>query len=275
MSHVTWFLESVRQRPISTAAAIVVPAQLTYWVASELIGHSTAIELWDVFSLIMGCAVANVFTWLAGARTPRQLLILAGATAWSLRLSWHLGRRAFRGFQDERLSGMRATRRGRLMWCFSQSAWILLSLLPVWAVCVRSKGVRPIRDIDRMLFASAAVFLVLESVADEQKAKFCRNRAGRKYCATGLFSVVRYPHYACEIGFWLCMTSAAFRSARPFHRFLLPLCPLFVYLILSQVSVPFGDAAVRKRTSLRQFMEYMKLPAFIPRSQNENDVRYQ
>ena len=205
--------------------------------------------------------------WLAlsgsGAWTARAL-IGALATAWGLRLAWHLWRRVRSEAEDGRYLALRqywhGDQRKFLAFFQFQALLVVLFSLPLAAV-VAHPDPSPLQ-----LAAAAALWLVSvlgESLADAQLARFRADPANRgRTCDRGLWRYSRHPNYFFEWLHWCAWALAAFGGPLVWLGLL---GPVLMYLFLRFISgIPFTEQQAL-RTRGDDYREYQRrTPMFFP-----------
>lgn len=125
----------------------------------------------------------------------------------------------------------------------AQGVWAFVCLLPVTAVHgTRAAAVGARLGVAGAACVSAALaFVAAEAVADKQKDDHYKDPSKKgKPCIDGLYSVVRFPNYAAEIGFWSSIAAAAAVAANGVVLKSAPLAvaasPAFTYFLLTRAS---------------------------------------
>jgi steroid 5-alpha reductase family enzyme len=167
----------------------------------------------------IGFLVVALRTLASAEVSPAKILLVAMVAAWSVRLSWHLHRRAMGKPEDPRYQAFRQRFGAARYWWVSffqvfmlQGALLLLVSAPLQcALAVR--GADPWRWND---LAGAAVWLVgflVEAVGDAQLQAFRDDPSKRgTVLDTGLWRYTRHPNYFGDAllwwGFGLCAVDA-------------------------------------------------------------------
>lgn len=167
----------------------------------------------------------------AGFADPRLDLVAALVVAWGVRLTYNFARRGgYRsGGEDYRWAVVRARLGPRGFAVFNatfiapfQNALLLLLVAPMHVMWQHRD--RPLAPVELALAAVFALFLLGETLADQQQwdfhaAKARASAAGeplpRGFLDAGLFRVSRHPAYFCEMGMW--WTVYAFAVAASGH----------------------------------------------------------
>lgn len=113
-----------------------------------------------------------------------------------------------------------------------------------------------------------AVGFFIEALADHQKSNFRANpdNAGQ-FISTGLWSVVRHPNYLGEIILWSGLGIAALPSLRGLERWSALVSPVFISLLLTQVSgIPMLEKSGFKRWGAdSRYQQYLRnTPRLLP-----------
>lgn len=184
------------------------------WLLSLLTDeHGWIDRLWSI-------APVGYAVWFAaaGGFTLRGIVMAACVAAWGLRLTWNFARKGgYRlGGEDYRWNVIRE-RMNRWQWalfnifyiCLSQNALLLAFVFPAAAAAGPEHA--PFGTIDVVATALFAVFLLGESIADEQQWRFHEDKRKRReagepiekpFLTTGLFRYSRHPNFFCEMGMW-------------------------------------------------------------------------
>lgn len=222
------------------AAALSAAMALAWSIAERSGNHGWVDTLW---SFAVGAAgVAGALLPASGAPwPPRQALVAALASAWSLRLGLHILRRTLRGQDDPRYAQLRrewgeAAPR-RLFWFLQVQALAALAL--VIAVIAAAHNPLP-----RLGFGDAlgiTLFLVAlcgAAVADVELARFRADPGNRgQVCDRGLWGLTRHPNYFFEWLGWLAYPAIAIdlSGAYPWG-FAALVAPALMYVLLVHAS---------------------------------------
>ncbi|TFD91639.1 DUF1295 domain-containing protein [Cryobacterium lactosi] len=161
-----------------------------------------------------------VFAGAGGLTDPRLVLMAVLGTLWGLRLTFNFARKGgYRpGGEDYRWAALRHRMRRRRFALFNavfisgyQNLLLLLITLPAWVALANPRT--PFGAADLVAAGLFLVFLVGESVADQQQWDFQRSRSVLRasggtdpgFLRTGLFRYSRHPNYFCEIAQWWVM----------------------------------------------------------------------
>ncbi|MEE4117045.1 MAG: DUF1295 domain-containing protein [Marinilabiliaceae bacterium] len=201
----------------------IIAASLCFMVSTLAKNYSQVDKLWSIIPL--------VYVWIISYRSgfePRILLMAALVSLWGIRLSYNFSRRGgyswkfWTGEEDYRWAVLRKKRElsGALRWhafnllfiSFYQMGLILLITLPA----LKSIDGSPLSAVDFLLAALVLMFIVIETVADQQQWNYHKNKnqilssgtsdekEGIKgFIDTGLWGIVRHPNYSAEQAIWI------------------------------------------------------------------------
>jgi steroid 5-alpha reductase family enzyme len=216
-------------------------------------------------------------------RPSRGFALACVVSAWGARLSAHLFTRVLRLGKDERLDFLFPGRGDPPLggpslfplklagfWA-AQGAWAWVCLLPVTVLHGNPAAATGRLGVAGAACAAAALaFVATEAVADSQKNRHYEDASKKgKPCTEGLYSVVRYPNYAAEIGVWTSLALAA--ATAPGVLASAPLAvaasPLFTYSLLAYGSgiPPLEEAHERKYGTDDEFRRWKReVPRLFP-----------
>lgn len=199
---------------------------LVCFVVGELTGNNSQVDkLWSIVPAFYVGYVAAQSDW-----SPRLSLMFILVLAWAVRLTYNFSRRGgyhwipWKGEEDYRWTVLRQNPllKSRVRWslfnllfiCGYQNTLILLFTLPT--IVAWQGADTPLHLLDYLAAGLIILFLVIETVADQQQWNFQNEKyryinAGQKlpeqyakgYCDTGLWAWVRHPNYAAEQAIWL------------------------------------------------------------------------
>lgn len=199
-----------------------VAAFITFLVSTFSNNYSQVDKLWSLIPLVYAWIVA-----VKGDFEPRLALMATLVSLWGFRLTYNFNRRGgyswkfWTGEEDYRWSILRAKPEFQASWKWTlfnfffisgyQMALIMLFTLPI----LKAMNGRPIGVWDYLLAALFLVWLVIETIADQQQWHFHleKNRRirenidlgqkyGRGFVRQGLWSLVRHPNYTAEQAIW-------------------------------------------------------------------------
>ena len=220
-----------------------------------------------IVDVLWSFGLASSALWLAltgsGAWTARVLVGVL-ATAWGVRLCFHLWRRVRSEPEDGRYRALRQYWHGdqrRFLAFFQfQALLIVLFSLPLAAVVAHPEP--------SLLQLAAAVALWLvsvlgESLADAQLARFRANPANRgRTCDQGLWRYSRHPNYFFEWLHWCAWAISAIGAPLAWLGWL---GPVLMYVFLRFISgIPFTEQQAL-RTRGDDYRDYQRrTPMFFP-----------
>ena len=198
-------------------------ALLCFIVSSVSNNHSQVDKLWSLLPL--------VYTWVIGMKSgmePRLIFMAIVVSVWGLRLSFNFSRRGgyslkfWSGKEDYRWPVLKSRPEFAAQWKWAlfnllfislyQLGLVLLITLPV----LKSMGGKPISWTDYLLAGLVLVFVVIETIADQQQWNYHKEKNQLKangaplpekyqkgFVDSGLWGVVRHPNYAAEQAIWI------------------------------------------------------------------------
>jgi len=240
--------------------AVSALVMLALWARQLRTRNANAVDVaWSVLLAGASCAAAIH----ADGDATRRVLVGALASAWGLRLAWHLWRdRVQSGVpEDGRYRALRAhwgksAPLGFLGVYLAQAVVVALFAVPIH---VASSG----GALDAWAAAGAALWLVSvagETIADRQLADFRADPRQRgQVCRVGLWRYSRHPNYFFEWLHWFSYVLIARGAALSW------IGPALMLLLLLRVSgIPWAEAqALRSRGE--RYREYQRTTsAFVP-----------
>jgi len=191
--------------------ALLVLGVIAWGVATARANVGLVDIFWSLFILL-----AAIICVLGSTPVTRGWLVLALASAWSLRLAVFLAARNWSAPEDRRYRAIRARNEPGFAW---KSLYLVFGLqaLLAWLVAAplaaAVAGTAPIGILD---FAGAAIVvfgIAWEAIADAQLASFRAGRGGTGgVMDRGLWRYSRHPNYFGEFcvwwGFYLIAASA-------------------------------------------------------------------
>lgn len=211
---------------LTQLAWIMLGIGLLCFVVSEWSGNYSQVDkLWSIVPIFY-------VAYVAAASGFNNRLCLMGILVglWGIRLTYNFARRGayvwppWAGEEDYRWSILRQQAHFQPRWRFTlfnlffislyQNALILLFTLP--SIVAWQGQETPLNWLDCVAAALFMLFLVLETVADQQQydfqtEKYRRIKAGepldddyaRGFRSSGLWGLARHPNYTCEQAIWL------------------------------------------------------------------------
>ena len=235
------------------AAGFVVTAATKSHKVTDLTGTAAFVaSAWATHAASSASTSASSTSSSLLLRPTRGFALACVVSAWGARLSAHLFSRVLRLGKDERLEflfpgegdpplgGPSAFPLKLAGFWAAQGAWAWVCLLPVTFVHGSPAAARGKLGVaGAACVAAALAFIAAEAVADSQKTRHYKDPSEKgKPCTRGLYSVVRFPNYAAEIGVWASLAAAA--ATAPGVLASAPLAvaasPLFTYGLLAHGS---------------------------------------
>ena len=197
--------------------------------------YSTVDRLWSILPAIY------VLVWMQDyMHNPRFVIAGIIVIAWALRLSLNFARRGGYGFnwkegftgEDYRWEVLREKIPNRFIFeifnLFFISAFQLILVfmitLPLYFV---GQYDAPLGNADYLLFGLQILFLVLETIADNQQYKYYKERDSKEFKDSprhqlgfntfGLWKHSRHPNYVCEMSQWVVVALYLFTLTGTWH----------------------------------------------------------
>ncbi|MDD6241461.1 MAG: DUF1295 domain-containing protein [Eubacteriales bacterium] len=211
--------------------SIIAGASALYcFVVGEITKNTSQMDkLWSLLPIVYVWVIAG-----RGGMKPRLIMFAVLVTLWGMRLTMNFARKgAYRlkfweGKEDYRWAVLRKNPilGNKFVWplfnlffiSLYQNALVLAITLPALAVMSSEAS---LMWVDFLVFGLAFLFLLLETVADEEQRKFYQKRnallkEGKKleelpspynrgFNTKGLWSMSRHPNYCGEQGCWLSL----------------------------------------------------------------------
>ena len=269
---------SPNQKETLLILVIVCGSSALYcFVVGELTRNNSQMDkLWSLLPI--------AYTWIIAIKSgfnPRQVIYAILVTFWGIRLTINFARKGayslkfWSGEEDYRWKILR-TKKGlnnRFVWALFdlffisiyQNALVLAMCLPSFAAM---DSVAPIGLFDYIAFCGAILFLLLETVADEQQMFFHTTKRkmlnegksleelpepyNKGFNTLGLWNRSRHPNYLGEQGFWLTLyfvTLGAHAVSYGFFSWSIvgPLLIVFIFL---------GSSNLQESISSEKYPEY-------------------
>ena len=202
---------------------------------------------------------------VAGGMSLRLIVMTSLVVLWGARLTWNFTRKGgYRlGGEDYRWGVIKA-KMTRVQWalfnvfwiCIFQNAILLGMVLPAWVGA--SPGAAPWGWLDTVATALFALFLVGESVADQQQWRFQEDKRRRReagdtiergFLTTGLFRYSRHPNFFCEMGMWWAFYLYSVAAGAPW----LNVTVVGVLVLTAQFQ---GSTSMTEKLSLEKYPDY-------------------
>lgn len=259
----------------------LVTASLCFLVSSITRNYSQVDKLWSIMPI--------VYVWVICFQSgfePRLMLMAGVVTVWGFRLTYNFSRRGgyklrfWEGEEDYRWPVLRSKPEFAAGWkwllfnllfiSFYQMALILLMTLPA----LRSFGGGPVTLVDYLIAGVAIVFIIIETVADQQQWNFqsekhrllesgepLPDKYRRGFVDHGLWGLVRHPNYASEQSIWIVFYFFSVSATGMWLNWSVMGAVLLILLFL-------GSSNFSEEISMNKYPEYAEyrksVPRFIP-----------
>jgi steroid 5-alpha reductase family enzyme len=248
------------------SALVILAAVLVVWAISVKIKDASIVDVFWGFGFVLVAWVARLVA--GGDWTLRRTLLLVAATAWGLRLTWHLGRRNLGKGEDFRYRAMRK-KHGDKFWLVSlrtvflfQGLMIFIVSLPLQVGLMRHDDRSEITALVLAGFVVWCIGVGFETLGDLQLKRFKANPANKgTILATGLWAWTRHPNYFGDSVAWWGMWLIA-ASVLPGIPTIV--APIVMTILLRRVSgVPMLEYTMRKRPGYDAYIA--QTSPFVPR----------
>lgn len=201
----------------------LIAALACFLISTISKNYSQVDKLWSLIPIVYVWVVC----WNSGFES-RMVLMSVLVTIWGLRLTYNFSRRGgyslkfWEGEEDYRWAVVRSKPEFQAPWkwvafnfffiSFYQMGLILLFTLPI----VKSMDGSPLSWVDYLLAGIFILFVVLETIADQQQwtfqnEKYKQLKNGEKlsgmyeegFLQKGLWGIVRHPNYSAELAIWI------------------------------------------------------------------------
>lgn len=256
----------------------ICAAAIVYcFVVGEITGNNSQVDkLWSVLPVVYLWVIAGY-----GEFTPRLLLMAILVTAWGARLTFNFSRHGaykwkfWTGKEDYRWEVLRKKPEFQPRWKWTlfnlffisgyQNVLILLFTLP--AIVALQYSDTPLGIFDFFVAAAMLLFLIFETIADNQHWKFQsekwrRINAGEKltgdyekgFLDKGLWSLSRHPNYFGEQGVWISFYFFSVVASGQWLNW--SIAGALLLIVLFQGSANFGEEISSGKYPL--YKEYQK-----------------
>lgn len=227
----------------------------------------------------------SLYTFLASPdHNLRQILLTTMVCIWSIRLVSYLYRRD-KITSHRKLSATKGRPLAMFTFWAAQALWCIFTVLPIIFVnsnyapgmgydtpighISKPRVLQPkygtwdyhiLNRMDVIGMLTWAIGLVIESVADYQKAKFRANPAKKQpFIDTGLWKYSRHPNYLGEMLVWLGIYLSAYNVLHGWQHIAV-LSPIFVLITLTSVTgIPLlEESAERQFGNIPGYQEYKR-----------------
>ncbi len=243
--------------PLTSALALALALGVLCWLLSLLTREYSWVDrLWSLTPPLF----ALHFAGHAGFADVRLNVMAGLAVAWGARLTWNFARKGgyAPGGEDYRWAEVQR-RLGPVGFQVLNATFIgpLQNLLLLGlAVPAYYAGGAPLGATDAVALALFLLFLLGETVADEQQWRFQKSKKAAReaglphppFLTRGLFRYSRHPHYFCEQALWWSFYLFSVASAGWLHPGILgPLCLTLLFQ---------GSTALTEQISLKRYPSY-------------------
>jgi len=260
-------------------SAIIV---LCFLVSEITRNYSQVDKLWSLMPI--------AYSWITVASfpSPRLFIMAALVTIWGLRLSYNFSRKGgyniipWKGEEDYRWKVMRENLmlRGRVRFglfnlffiSFYQNILILLFSTPLLLAAISQD--KPLTIIDFLAAAFMLLFIITESLADNQLFRFHQEKKQgenelsrykeslrKGFMTEGFWKYVRHPNFVSEQAIWICFYFFGVAASGQWINLTLTGSLLLVLLFI-------GSSQLTESISSKKYPEYdvyqKKVPKFLP-----------
>lgn len=218
-----------------TLTILIIATIVSFFYGLFTRNYSTVDRLWSILPAVY------VLVWMQDyMHNPRFVIAGIIVIAWSLRLSLNFARRGGYAFnlkegftgEDYRWETMREKIPNRFVFelfnLFFISAFqlvlVFMITLPLYFV---GRYDAPLALTDFILFGLHAMFLMLETIADNQQYRYYTERDSKEFKNSprhqlgfntfGLWKHSRHPNYVCELSQWVIVALYLFNVSGTWH----------------------------------------------------------
>lgn len=232
---------------ISLAAVCLV--MLLVWVWAMRIDNAGVVDVFWAFNFTV---IAGIVLTLSKGNEWRRWLVCVLAIVWSLRLTFHLGKRVLMHLDDEegRYKQLRKEWNHRLalkLFLFFQAqafsnVWLAF---PFFIIANNNSS-----SLSWLEVVGAIVWflsIIGEAIADRQLRRFREHTANHgKVCNAGLWHYSRHPNYFFQLMIWIGVFLFALNSDYGWMAMISPLT--VAYLLFKVTGIPLTEEqAIRTR----------------------------
>jgi steroid 5-alpha reductase family enzyme len=219
MPAVSWLYDGgvvyARADPLVFAVSVCAAFAAACWLVSVLTGNYSQVDrLWSLAPPLYACH----FAARAGFANPRLNLIALLVVLWGTRLTYNFARKGGYRWHGEDYRWPELRQRLGPAWfqllnatfvAPYQNLLLLLIVLPAYVAW--QAGATPLNALDAAAALAFIVFLLGETIADQQQWRFqcekhARKAAGERieveFLTAGLFRYSRHPNFFCEQAMW-------------------------------------------------------------------------
>lgn len=259
----------------------IIASAICFITSTLTANYSQVDKLWSIMPVI--------YSWIiciqSGYET-RLVLMATVVSLWGIRLTFNFARRGgysikiWTGEEDYRWPLLRRKPEFAKSWkwtlfnllfiSFYQMGLILLITLPA----LKSLGASPLTWIDIVIAAIAIIFIIIETIADQQQWNFQKEKkrlqeAGlplpdkykKGFVNSGLWGLVRHPNYASEQSIWIVFYFFSVSATGLWLNWSVIGAILLILLF-------YGSSNFSESISMGKYPEYAeykeKIPRFVP-----------
>jgi steroid 5-alpha reductase family enzyme len=243
---------------------------LCFVVSTITQNYSQVDKLWSIMPIVYAWITAWQADW-----ESRLLIMALLVTIWGVRLTYNFYRRGgyhwkiWAGEEDYRWSVLRQRKEfnSPIKWMlfnlFFISIYQMLLILLFTIPIVKCMGGDPLSIVDWILATFFILFVVIETIADQQQWSFQNNKKRypkkcRGFLDTGLWGIVRHPNYAAEQAIWIVFYFFSISATGVWVNWSIIGCILLVFLFK-------GSSDFSESISLGKYPEYKEYQKSIPR----------
>lgn len=217
----------ISENPLITVSVMVLfSSSLTFIFNVATKEYSWTDRLWSTLPVLMA--------WVYYLKTHNSILLFTAMiiTCWGIRLTFNFYRKGgYTSKEDYRWAYLQTKITSPVLWqifnflfiSIYQQLLFILFTLPLYLMALKDSKAT---NLTYLFFILAILFLILETVADQQQWVFQESKYGRRskidklnksyeqgFRTSGLFSISRHPNYLGELGFWFSIyliTSSAY-----------------------------------------------------------------
>jgi steroid 5-alpha reductase family enzyme len=218
-----------------TFAILIIAIIVSFFYGLLTRNYSTVDRLWSILPAIY------VLVWMQDfMHNPRFVIAGILVIAWALRLSLNFARRGGYSFnlkegftgEDYRWEVLREKIPNRFVFevfnlVFISAFQLILVFMITLPLYFVGQIDAPLNGTDYLLFGLFAMFLVLETVADNQQYRYYRERESEEFKNSprhqlgfntfGLWKHSRHPNYVCEMSQWIVVALYLFHLTGTWH----------------------------------------------------------
>ncbi len=235
------------------------------WAVSLKIRNASIVDA--MWALTLPLPVAYYLLTTESSFTARNLILIAMAILWALRLGIHLAKRIYKHHptEDPRYKSLRehwgdnANRNFIGIFLLNSSLVFLLSL-PFYVASQNSNNT--IETLESIGIIVYLIGITGEIISDKQLSDFLRNTPPGNVCQQGIWNYSRHPNYFFEAVIWIGIY--IFCTASPGGIYTIH-APIIMILLLTKVSgiPPAEKSSLRSKGDA--YRDYQKTTsAFVP-----------